>query len=754
MASPYDVLSGPTPSKGGSNPYSILSAAPAENPVQHAVGAVGNAAKSVATGLGNVLDAQRFGVAKALTGKDNTDDQRTVERNAVGTQGIYDALGKVPVIGHALQGGSDVLQDTLTDPLTYETLGAGPALKALGLGAKVAGATEGIGKAITSHPLGAVLHDSLNWGGEVTRTQGKSTTNTVRGALNKASTVGAQTAQRYGKESQGIVDSLNDEEKMNVRRGLNGEEATLSPKETKAVTDLRALTERDYADRTKTMLAEKFNEIAPRLSPENKTALAKALRTDARPEGQLGDVYDALHHDVKEAMPYRKDYAPTVHEKAVTTGTEAKPRVAGEQFDTRNMQREQVPTIDANQLGAGFEALSRNAGSMASKRVIHESLGELMDDPAIKKLITDTAKATGDKRTNLQKVGDTWLKVVGYPRAATVSLTPRHAVNILDLAANTVPPQEFPAYMKNVAALTAKLVKATPEEYEALTADGRDLGAISQDFKEHQAFFQNIPVLKHWTAAMNKITWATDVASKQEYAKMIKRMHPEMNDLEAGGQAADRLVDYAHVSPFVKALRYVAPFGTFRGSVPGAVLGGVARNPARAALINRATGGTAYGGKPGKNQHGLEMYNPTADVGRGLDNPQDFVRGTLAQPVQALATMGIEAATGNPGASAQTTIDELRALPGQIMRGQFSKMGTPGKVTPYAKAVALRTARYLNYRHPIDLQFLTDWAASGVPEAQAVIEALGHSQFTPPKGGEADSMGAQALQQSAGVSVR
>lgn len=742
------------PVSGGFDPSS---AKPVGTP--SALGQVGNAARTVATGVGNALDAQRYYAARALTGKDNTDDQRTAERQAVGTQGIYDALGRVPGVGHFLQGTSDVVQDTLTDPLTYETLGAGPVLKALGLADKAAVAATRVGKAVTDTPGGALLHDTMNWGGEVTRTHGKSTTNTIRGALNKASTTGAQTTEEYKRLSQGIIDGLSDDEKMNVRRGLNGEadHATLAPKEQQAATALRALTERDYADRTKTMLAKKYNELAGRLSPENRTALATALRTSTRPaDGQLADVYDSLLHNVQQAMPHRENYAPTVHQApdVGAQGRKAQEHTAGEHFDTRNLQREEVPTTEPGQLMEGFNALAGNAGKMASDRVVQESLGDLVNDPAVHKLITDTGKATGNERTNVQKVGDAWLKVIGYPRAATVSLTPRHAANILDLAANTVPPAQFPGYMKNVTALAAKLVRATPEETVDLLKDGRDLGAISQDFAEHKPFFQNVPGLNKWTAANNKLVWAVDNAAKQEYAKIIKAAHPEMSDLEAGGQASERLVDYAHTSPAVKALRYVAPFGTFRGSVPGAVLGGIARNPARAALLNRASGGTLYGGKPAKGQHGPTFYGPTSDVARGIDQPGEFLRATLGAPIQGAATLGAEALTGNPGASVQTIGQELGDLPGRIMRGEFSKIATPGKVSPYARSVALRTARFLNYGNPIDLRWLFDQAAAGLPEAQAAVEQLGASQFQAPKGDIPQRLGTEALRQSTGIGLR
>ena len=87
----------------------------------------------------------------------------------------------------------------------------------------------------------------------------------------------------------------------------------------------------------------------------------------------------------------------------------------------------------------------------------------------------------------------------------------------------------------------------------------------------------------------NKLVWAVDEASKTVYGRMISESG-EASGLRAGGLASQRLVDYTHLAPIQKMLRYVAPFGTFRGGIPGAVAGGVARNPARAAFVNRATG--------------------------------------------------------------------------------------------------------------------------------------------------------------------
>jgi hypothetical protein len=1013
----------PPPASGGIDWHAVKQGGPAAAAPPSVLGQVGNAAKTLATGVGNAMDAQRYGVAKLLTGKDNTDDQRTAERQAVGTQGIYDAMGHIPLVGHALQGASDVVQDTVTDPLTYETFGAGPILKGLGLADKAAVAMDRVGKAVTDTPLGAAVHDFTHWGGAVARDQGTSMVNRLRGTSNLAGATGANVQKKLLEDFDNIDKGLSDTERLRVGKALNGEQiaeggatgrAALTPKEQTAYDGLRSLTEQDLEHRTKTAQIIAFNDASKGLSDEDAALLKKALDTNTAPDvpaagkrirvpghgdsvgqrsreinkdvpmgidvfryqrtpgeaqagserggtfyamgkpgpedhyaqdawfskvglnpvggehqitaqfvpknplnvggghvgvsalkaiygddvtkklvdffvkdakglanwnevppeavqllrdtgmvpkegplfgttetvtpyekfinaanedltlvldrigleaakakgydaviakkgipgktdefvdlgapkgpgGTIGDLpkpqapftrplenqadvdrmtklrdlYTNIQAKVEQNVPKREDYFPTAH-VGEPLGESAAAKTVSEKdyYDPRTKERDDVHVTDAAQMRAGFEAMARNTGRQVKTGVINGQLGRLLDDPEIDKLFQRTIAATGDARTNTQKVKDAWLKVIGYPRAATVSLTPRHGMNILDLAANTVPPHLLPKYTADVTKLTKQLLSAKSEDaYQALTKEGRDLGALSGDFRERQAFFQQFPgwmpgvggkstgPLGAYTAMNNKLVWAIDEAAKQTYAKLLVDTG-EATGLEAGGLASSRLVDYTHTSPMVQALKYVAPFGTFRGSVPGAVVGGIVRNPARAALLNRATGGTMYGSRPGKGQSGAEFYGPTSDVARGLDAPQDFIRGTLGQPVQAAATMGIEAATGNPGASAQTTLQELRDLPNQIMRGQFSKMGVPGKISPYAKAVALRTARYLNYRHPIDLQFLTDWAASGVPEAGAVLEMLGHSQFSNPNGPSASSMGNEALRQSTGISIR
>jgi len=528
-----------------------------------------------------------------------------------------------------------------------------------------------------------------------------------------------------------------------------------------------------------------YQDLPPKprytFKPANQAAIDAATK--------LNEAYHAVQLEVELAVPKRQHYMPWVHEGTpeALANRAARTKSPTEFFDPRTIQRDQVQVTKPEQLRAGFTAMNQNLGRQVQQRVIVEHLGALLDDPQIKELFSKTFKATGDKRTptqaQIEAIQDRWLKIIGYPRAATVSLTPRHGANILDLAANTVPLAEQPAYFARVMSLAKKIATAkSVKEYAALTKEGRALGAVGGNFRERQAFFQRFPdwagplagkktPLAPWTETMNRITWAVDEAAKIEYAKLLVA-RGEAQGLEAGGLAAKRLVDYEHTSPFVQhVLRYVAPFGTFRGSIPGAIVGGIARSPARAAFLNRATGGTMYGGQPEPFQHGYEAYLPTADVSRGLDfltpwqqraaewdgtrapgartetGPTAYMRSTLAAPIRAAGTLAGEAFSNEPGASLEDAYQEALALPAQVRARDWASMGVAQK-RAYADAAALKNARFLTYHKPVDLRFLLDYAAMGVPEANTALSHLGLGQFKP------KDLPGEVLQQTLGVSAK
>jgi hypothetical protein len=466
-------------------------------------------------------------------------------------------------------------------------------------------------------------------------------------------------------------------------------------------------------------------ELQPRqrvkVQPENQAAIDEATR--------IRDHFRKVVGVVGENLPFREKYMPFPHPNAETEGRPAFTHSPTQHFDPQAMHREDQLVKSPEDLRRGFEMLAANTGRQVETRELHSLLGTLLDDPKVEALFTKHFPATGAARDWKQKMIDGWMGVVGYPRAATVSILPRHGINIYDLAVNTVPPDKLPQFTAEVARLTKQLLTASPREYRALTQVGRELGATSGKFMERKAFFQRFPDwgilgplrdketnvtiggrklgLGAWTKANNKLVWAIDDAVKQVYAQMM-RDAGEAEGLRAGGLAQERMVDYERLSPFQKALRYVAPFGTFRGGIPGAVLGGIVRNPARAAFYNRLSGNTMYGGNAQTEDGGsAKLFNPTADVGKlgeykpdapFADTPLartgigEYARSTLAYPVRAALNL----------TSPKDWWDYGQGLgPGKNSSGQPD----PGSAI--------------------------DYGLSGVPELESAAELSGLSHFRP-----------------------
>lgn len=851
-------------------------------------GSGGNAfvsgAGKVASGLGKALDAGRWGLAKIATHEDDPDKQQSIVRKAEGWDPAYQAAGKIPVVGHALQGTADTISEAANDP----TFALQPA--------KVAGAVGGLGKiafdVMDKTPYGRRLYDFLHFvPGSVVREQGPEAAHKIVAASNKGANTAMVLQHRMTNYFDRAVAPLTDSEKVDVGKALNGEipisPRALSVKGFRAATQLRRLTEYDYAMRQKITSQNIFRTLTKEMNPADKAVIEKAMKEGKAPppplrdveqdviggevlpqrrvkeeygdpvarqrferevqphEIDLKEVYDAAMHGVSEderaqlsqaisyagsgsrqafdalpknlqqraqtvleaskaklggagigefrqldparkfkmphgnqaaldraqrlhdtyntimgevekAIPRREDYLPLAHGVDDAEGYEGQTLSRVERPDPRQMERPDVKINNPEQIAAGFGAMAKNLGRQVDTKVLHDELGDLLDKPEIKKLFETYMPATGKYRTGIagdwETIKDHWRAAVGYPRSAVVSLTPRHASNIMDLAINTIPAEHQPQFLKDTMGLAAQIMKTTgvipgtkadPRKYALLTKEGRDLGALGGEFLERKPFFQKfhqaipgiggkqIPVLSQWTAANNALVWAIDEAAKQNYAKLLVS-RGEAKGLEAGGKASARLVDYQNVSPMVKALRYVAPFGTFRGSVPGAVLGGVARRPAQASVLNRASGGVLYGDKPESGEPGVEASLPTAEIGRVFNwgtegsgrrkffdsGPANYVRGTLGAPAQA-AAMGAQDVLAGPGGS----------------NAHWAAYGQPW--TP---------KRLKNGQE--DLGFLIDSALAGIPEAGTALEAKGISRY------QWQGMGREALRQLFGVSLR
>lgn len=897
LPSGWHPVPAPAPQAG---PAPTPPAPASENPFVHALLNTGSQA---ATNLGRALDAQRWAVARQLTGKDSTDEQMTAIRHAVpGMDAVYGAAGSavaapgmMSVPGHLLQGGIDTGIQTVMDPLTYETFGVAPLLRALKAGERLGPAAM---RAINSTPLGRKLYDSLHWGGAISRTDGPRKVRGIQGQTNVAENTGAAVTDRMAERYRTIVQGLHPrtgakiagkgltpDEQVRVGKAINGEldPSTLAwPKEQAAYRQLRVLTAMNYHLREQTMRAVVFRDVTQGMAPADKALIAQALRSGKEPvipkpakrvkqpygepqprsrevpgqsppdltaiyeaqmEGlstadqqalkkafivdgtgtrpppadfsddlkarlsrlqggvrdkftranrdvvplpaarkytfkvpnqneidrmtRLQEAYRTIVDRVAEAMPRRTDYFPSAHKPGEgDEGFHASERSPREHIDPQNLTREPLVVKTPEQMDDGFLSMAKNTGGQVKYRLLTEGLGSLLDDKRVEDLLKQTFPATGNKRTDVERIKDAWRKIIGFPRSALVSVSPRHAMNVMDLAANTVPVHLYPQYVRDTMDLAAQIMAAkTTRDVYALTEPGRRLGALGGDFAEREPMLTKFPTwlpkvggkstgpLAAYTTFMNRLTWAVDTAAKQTYAELLERTG-EARGVEAGGTAAHRLVDYQHLSPLQKALRYVAPFGTFRGAVPGAVLGGIARNPARAALYNRLSGNTMYGGTPPYGQGGVEQYNPTADIGRAFDNPFSYVRATLGAPFQALGTLGVEGIEGRPGASISDTGSEIAALPGQLAHADFNDVGKAPLPMTMRQLVEDRRMRYLTYGQPVDLQWLLYYAASGVVEAQEALDLMGQGEFGSQQTPLGDRVGEDALREFTGVSVR
>jgi hypothetical protein len=519
--------------------------------------------------------------------------------------------------------------------------------------------------------------------------------------------------------------------------------------------------------------AERFKALPPELQAKAQ-AIRDAMHAKFSPPGMVGDVQEldpkqaahyppanqaAIEHAtelkrlhtkigamIEDKFPYRENYMPSSHigEQSGREGFTFNPLKWG---DPRTKEQGEWYVHDPKDLERGFTAMASNAGRQRSSQVLNQLLGNLADHPTIQKMFEEFVPPTGDKRQLGDYVRETWLGAIGYPRAGLVSLTPRHVFNMADLAINTVPPEKYPQFIAEATALIPRLMMAKPREYAELLKDMPS--AVGGGATEKKPFFQNfsetfpnwmpgiggknvpvvggksIPLVSKWSYLINKLTWATDAAFKVIYGRIMKQSgesakalgeipkgmgEEQAATLRAGGTASKRLVDYEHLAPFQKHLRYIAPFGTFRGGIPGAVAGGVTRNLPRAAFMNRATGGVMYGNEPipaKRNDPGTEGWKallPTADVGRAFSIGDE---GKLGQRLTAGPAGYLRSSVGEPLKSAIGAVDPWmtygeESFPTKKADGKWD----PGTLALYALS-----------------------GAPGAPLAEAMLSAMGFSHF-------------------------
>ncbi|MGH7745958.1 MAG: hypothetical protein ACREQ5_14450, partial [Candidatus Dormibacteria bacterium] len=268
--------------------------------------------------------------------------------------------------------------------------------------------------------------------------------------------------------------------------------------------------------------------------------------------------------------------------------------------DLRGLAQTTPPNIhNRDEMMSNLESMAQNAGVQKRTALLHRNLGvKLASNPEIRKLFEKEVGGTGSYKEVTDQLVTAWDKLVTYPRAGLVATSPRHAINISVLAANTIPLHLLPKATADVSKLVVKLMKAgdDPLAIDRLTKVGQRMGAFPMGHPP--PMFQKIPVLSAMARWNNRLVWAVDIAWKQVYALILHKTGEVPDLLRAGGKANQRLVDYYHTNPLSRnILKHVDTFSTYRGQIPGAVLGGIARNPARAGVLNDLSQHKLYGTK-------------------------------------------------------------------------------------------------------------------------------------------------------------
>lgn len=237
-----------------------------------------------------------------------------------------------------------------------------------------------------------------------------------------------------------------------------------------------------------------------------------------------------------------------------------------------------------------------------------------------------------------------WAEKLGNIGKSTLFTTPfPHQRNIATLLA-LANPTTFPAALANYARMGFGFAKPATKARVlggAMRAGATGLPNVEQRGLTDllQRFGPLGKAASKWYGGVGEMLWGWDDAVKKAlYDKELRHFNGDAG--RAAASVRRKLVDYSLTSPFQEMMRLVAPFATYRTSMPAAVLRSIAEHPEYALGLQRATGGTISGtpfkidGKPYKVSGPLADVNELLGPGYGK-----YVRSSTSLTSKALADL-------------------------------------------------------------------------------------------------------------------
>ena len=677
--------------------------------------------------LGDLLDWQRAQSQEHFFRRGSSDANRAALRNRIGLDDPNSFLNRALNYGapgatyanapHWQQGVVDVAIDTLSDPLTYETLGlsriATPLLKggehllravapAIPKGAKELGGA-----------VSRVVQDATRFGSRAIRAHGQDATDRAIALEARQASRQSVLHRRLSAADNKIMAGLTDAEKTQVQQIMHGEldashvaphvrdAAQARARLSRAVYALKA----DRGGRARVGqwgsgapgVVRKTIDLRPRPAPQSLDDFVADLRNESadflrsksaptagnlledlgipisssRSQKVFGVVRPAervkkalrvtaqtpfkpltLPNELQEFArapgeyshrQFRRNYFPGPHDAAeVAAGRPAREFNILDALDPHSLQQDEfhIDPADVNKMEDAYRGMLTSSARTTTANELRQSLSKIYSGSVpheIHELFTRKIPATGSERSDGQRIADAWRAILNLPKTGVVGTSPRHMANIANLLA-----VHAPHLLPQTVATFGKLAKIKdPLEREAFLAEAINMGldAPFEDKREVVAgFLRNFGLPGKAVAAgmqkMNKATWDFDTAAALTLAKDLAQREG-VDALVAGQRARRALVDYRHTSPLTNWLKNVLPFATFESQVPAATLKGVARNPARAEAVNRATRGLFLGGDAAQNdgKKPARYSGPTAKVGRAVLDPAGFARDASSDAV-------------------------------------------------------------------------------------------------------------------------